>query len=322
MQTWRRIGVAVGLGALIGTGAWAVAQEAGPTLPPEYGAPPVVAATPDPATPPRGPAPKPGWAHFRWPWQKAPAGDDTQPPSEPREFSREHVVATPDGQHTQTWQGTSGPQGYEFQRSHVWTTPEGETIRSHEMGVTGTDPYNYQVQKEHVFRDGRTMEHTYTQTRDGTTIERERTFSGPNGQQRTQEQSRAWDGQSPFPEGQTPPPPSLDPPPAPPSSVAVSPPTAPPAEPDKPKRGWLGHLNPASKRSTPGLATAPATGRPSGFSLGSSTRSGWGAARSDLARRTAPAQSNAQRQWRQERVRTAERPTPPTPPRPHEPRRR
>lgn len=67
------------------------------------------------------------------------------------------------------------------------------TLPAQEAEVT--EPYQYQTQRTHTLGDGRTVEHSYSQTWDGQTLQRKQEFSGPNGQNFTREHSRAWEGE-------------------------------------------------------------------------------------------------------------------------------
>jgi len=165
-------------------------------------------------------------------------------------FSREHVVTTPHGQMTQSWEGSKTDEGYSLSRQQTWTTPDGTLLREHEASITGSDPLNFERQKTITLRDGRTIEHTYSQSWDGQTLQRERTFSGPNGQTRTSQQTLSWDGQGDPPEGGQP--------------TMSGTPAAPAAE-----------------------GSRPPESRPRGFTLGSSAKGNWGASGNGAARRQA-----------------------------------
>ncbi len=165
-------------------------------------------------------------------------------------FSREHTVTTPRGQMTHTWEGSKTDAGYSLSRQQTWTTPDGTLLRQHEASITGTDPLNFEREKTITLRDGRTIEHTYSQSWDGQTLQRERTFTGPNGQTRTNQQTLSRDGEGDPPDGNQP--------------TMSGTPASPPAE---------------------GLR--PPEMRPRGFTLGSSARGNWGSAGNGAARRQA-----------------------------------
>jgi len=110
--------------------------------------------------------------------------------------------------------------------------------------MTGTDPRNFERQKTITLRDGRTVEHTYSQSWDGTTLQRDRTFNGPNGQ--THEFHQTWTAGT---EGTAP------------ASPAVS-----------PAAGALD--SPVASRD----ASRPKMTRPTGFTMGAKARGSWGGA--------------------------------------------
>ncbi|MCR4412717.1 MAG: hypothetical protein NUV77_09865 [Thermoguttaceae bacterium] len=83
---------------------------------------------------------------------------------------------------TQTWEASNADGVYSFRREHRWTAPDGTPIRSQETTMTTTGPENFQRERIVTLRDGRTIEHSYTQTWDGQTLETQRSFAGPNGQ--------------------------------------------------------------------------------------------------------------------------------------------
>jgi len=118
------------------------------------------------------------------PADPAPQGPDMEPG---RTFEREHTVTTPNGQMTQRWEGSANEEGYQFRREQTWTNPDGTPLRQHERSLSGTDPLNFQREHSITLRDGRTIEHSTTQTWDGQVLQRERTFTGPNGQTQTKQ---------------------------------------------------------------------------------------------------------------------------------------
>lgn len=111
------------------------------------------------------------------------------------------------------------------------------TLPAQEAEVT--EPYQYQTQRTHTLGDGRTVEHSYSQTWDGQTLQRTREFSGPNGQTFTREQSLAWDGERL------------------------------PAEHPGKHLGWFK----SPRQPEQATAVSPMSRRPSGFTVGSSSRS-------------------------------------------------
>jgi hypothetical protein len=162
-----------------------------------------------------------------------------------------------------------------FSREHAVTTPHGQ--------ITGTDPLNFERQKTITLRDGRTVEHTYSQSWDGQTLERERTFAGPNGQTLSSQQSLSWDGQGDPPDGGQP-------------TMSRTPAT------------------------TGGEGSRPPVSRPKGFTLGSSARGNWGASGNGVVRRQAgepeSAPVKARRTRTEHRQLLASQPDPQ--PRPHQ----
>lgn len=97
-------------------------------------------------------------------------------------YSYQHSVTRPNGSHTQLREYSQTEEGYQLMRQQRFYKPDGTLLREQSMTVTGADPYNYQRQMTHTFRDGRTMEKTFTRSYDGTTGTMERSFVGPNGQ--------------------------------------------------------------------------------------------------------------------------------------------
>jgi hypothetical protein len=215
----------------------------------------------DPTLPPTDPGTTP-----------VPTDPGTTPTTPAPATSFEHTVTTPHGQHTQTWERTVTDDGYTYRRQQTWTNPDGTPVRSHETTFTGTDPYNFQREKTVTLRDGRTVEHGYSQSWDGTTLQRERTFSGPNGQ--THNFQQTWTAGS----GEVPP---TDPTVAPAAQPTSPEQPAPVAEtapestvPTAPKSGesLLQKLNPFGSKTTTTEGSKPAMSRPSGFTLGSTAR--------------------------------------------------
>jgi len=266
-------------------------QEPGPTEP--------QVTTPDSPPAPAGtmpsdqggtPATKTG-PRFPWPFrlglfsrsQKGQtAGNGVSTSEDGTTLSRQHVVTTPHGQMTQTWEGSKTDEGYSLSRQQTWTAPDGTLVREHEASISGTDPLNFEREKTITLRDGRTIEHTTSQSWDGQTLQRERTFSGPNGQTRSSQQTLSWDGQGDPPEGGQP-------------TMSRTPAT------------------------TGGEGSRPAASRPSGFTLGSSARGNWGASGNGVVRRQAgepeSAPVKARRTQTEHRQRLASRPD--REPRPH-----
>ncbi len=134
---------------------------------------------------------------------QAPEGKGPVTTDDGSTLQREHLVTTPNGQMTQSWVRSTSEQGFELRREQTWTNPDGTPLREHESTLTGTDPRNFQWDKSVTLRDGRTVEHSYSQTWDGTTLTSERTFTGPNGQTHTSE--REWTAPSePKPQAKRP----------------------------------------------------------------------------------------------------------------------
>jgi hypothetical protein len=145
-------------------------------------------------------------------------GEATLPAGHPVQ----HQVTRTRGGDTLTFERTlTGPQGQMHSlNSTITRTPEMNSIH-HERDIT--------------LRDGRTVHHDMTRTRDGDTVTLERNFTGPNGQTRTFEHT-------------------------------ITRPDNPAADrPAKPE-GLLGRLNPFRRAGNPHSAAA----RSGGFTLGSS----------------------------------------------------
>jgi len=173
------------------------------------------------------------------------------------QYQREHEVTNPRGEMIQSWERARNEEGYLYRRAQTFNAPDGTQLRQHERSLSGTDPYNYTRQHQNQLRDGRTITHEQTRTWDGTTGTMERTFAGPNGQQRHFE--RPWapdDPSSPPPGFVVPSPPPVGPPPV--------------AEPKKNKTwGWLEKLNPFRKGGPlrPSKPASPSPPRGSGFTI-------------------------------------------------------
>ncbi len=150
----------------------------------------------------------------------------------------QRTVTTPHGTMTQTWEASNAEGVYTFRREHRWTAPDGTPIRSQETTMTATGPGNVQRERIVTLRDGRTMDHSYTQTWDGQTLQTERSFLGPNGQ--------AWSRENTWTQG-------------PDGTLVPTSPSNPPA--------------PEGRGAVPGRAGAGVRAhRSSGFTLGSSAR--------------------------------------------------
>ncbi len=210
------------------------------------------------------PAPRPADEAPRW----------TPNPDESGTQHREHTVTLPQGQMTQSWDRSVTEDGYSTRREQTWSGPDGTPIREHESTITGTDPLNFEREKTITLKDGRTIEHSTSQSWDGTTLERERTFTGPNGQTRTSEQTWTRNPQTGDLERLPP----LSAPRAgvtdgPPPPSAATPPIS-TSHPDKSteRGGILGKWNPFGKQPAQSEESGPSPRRPSGFTLGSSGR--------------------------------------------------
>ena len=173
------------------------------------------------------------------------------------QYQREHEVTNPRGEMIQSWERAQNEEGYLYRRWQTSNAPDGTQLRQHERSLSETDPYNYTRQQQVQLRDGRTITHDQTRSWDGTTGTMERTFTGPNGQQRYFE--RPWtpdDPSSPPPGAVVPSPPPVGPPPV--------------AEPKQNKmRGWLEKLNPFRKGGPlrPSKPASPPPPRGSGFTI-------------------------------------------------------
>jgi len=185
-------------------------------------------------------------------------------PQDGSPYRREHEVTNPRGEMIQSWERAQNEGGYLYRRSQTFNAPDGTPLRQHERTLSGTDPYNYTRQHQVQLRDGRTITHDQTRSWDGTTGTMERTFAGPNGQQRNSQ--RPW-----APDDPSSPPPAVAIPSSPP---AGSPPVA---EPEKSKTwGWVEKLNPFRKGG-PFRPSKPAPASPRhgpGFTIGSGQHRG------------------------------------------------
>lgn len=139
-------------------------------------------------------------------------------------YLRQHSVTNPRGEMVQSWERSSGEDGYAWSRQQTFTAPDGTLLRQHEMTRSGSDPYNYSREKSMVFRDGRTLEMTQTRSWDGENGTMERTFLGPNGQDRSFQ--RAWSPEDAVAGGQ-------------------------PAMPQEPARVWDSHEQPKARIQAP-----------------------------------------------------------------------
>lgn len=168
---------------------------------------PVIAPTdtppaPDPA--PQNPDSTPDWYLRR----ANPSGNNVhisqqQTTPDGTTVNRDHTVINPQGTKTQTWQRTTTADGTQWQRQQTWTSPDGTVQRQHTWNGTATDPYNGTRQQTIMQSPDRTLTRSQTRTWDGTTGSVQRTFTGPNGQTRTQEHPWSPDGTTTDP-SQTP----------------------------------------------------------------------------------------------------------------------
>jgi hypothetical protein len=250
--------LAISAGAWLALGAAVLqAQDVGPVLPDS----PAPIDIQDPALPPTAP------------------GSTTSPTSNTYQRS----WTNPQGQHTQLYERSVTDNGYSIHREQTWTNPDGTPLRQHETTITRTDPYNFQREKMVTLRDGRTIEHGYTQSWDGTTRQRERTFSGPNGQTHNFQQS--WtvpsDGSQPTPPPATPTEPGVPEQPASQPVADLSEMAGATEGSLETNRTTLQKLNPFASKTTTTDGSKPSRSRmtrPSGFTLGASAR---GTARAD-----------------------------------------
>lgn len=260
----------------------------------------------DPTLPPAEPTP-PAQEPAPWTWQhqtQNQQGTVTNLHERTRSqngnaYTYQHTATRPNGSHTQLRDYTLTEEGYQLMRQQRFYKPDGTLLREHGMSVTGTDPYNYQRQMTHTFRDGRTMEKSFARSYDGTTGTMERSFIGPNGQVR--QFDRPWTPddlvntgtptvdsvESPtLPEGALP---AIDEPV--PAMPVVADSTAPtmtdtvpaalptvvdplaPTTTPQAEEGFFSRLNPFKKRETKRSAGSSATARRSGFTIGSFGRS-------------------------------------------------
>ena len=294
---------AIGLGLLLG--GTAAAQDAGTTPLPQtdsnamapaaaspLGALPLelqpadLAPLPSPAGDLQTPVAAPAWT-----WQRQtqnPQGSVTNlhervENQDGGSFRYQHAVSRPNGSHTQLREYQRTEDGYSLLQQQSFYRPDGTLLREHAMSVTGTDPYNYQRQMTHTFRDGRTMEKTFTRSYDGEAGTIAQTFVGPNGQVRHLE--RPWAPDDPATAGQG----LLAPDPLPTPERAGLPTreqlaTSPAARADE--GGFWSRLNPFKKRHAKQTANSPAPKR-SGFTVGSFGRSQDSTIPPGLARKTA-----------------------------------
>jgi hypothetical protein len=195
-------------------------------------------------------------------------------------YNYQHSVTRPNGSHTQLREYSQTADGYLLSRQHRFYRPDGTLLREQGMSVTGTDPYNYQRQMSHVFRDGRTLEKTFTRSYDGTTGTMSHSFLGPNGQVR--EFERPWTPDDLV--AVEPPtldsalPPLVDPtlpvtgPTAGPLATTVPviiDPLAPDTAPSSSKSGFMGWLNPFKNRDSKKQGSSSAMSKRGGFTVGS-----------------------------------------------------
>lgn len=203
------------------------------------------------------------------PSEDVPAPRVFPPPGAATPWSGQWSITNPHGTMTHSWEQSRSEDGYSFHREHIWTAPDGTLLRGQQFDVTGTDPNNYQRERTITLRDGRTIQHSYTRSWDGQTLETEQSFSGPNGQSWTRQHTWAPDSDA------APQPPSL-------TGSAASVPQGPSAGPvqkppiESPPPDTLPGKRLGLLKNSGGTerATLPAT-RPSGFTLGASGWRGW-----------------------------------------------
>jgi hypothetical protein len=273
------------------------AQDTGTTLPTlptaDTGTVPIDPTLPhaDPVplpTEPTPPAPAPAPAPAPWTWQhqtQNQQGTVTNLHERTRSqdgnaYNYQHSVTRPNGSHIQLREYSQTEEGYQLMRQQRFYKPDGSLLREHGMSVTGTDPYNYQRQMTHTFRDGRTMDKTFARSYDGTTGTMERSFIGPNGQLRQSE--RPWtpddlaDTYTPIVDSiELPTPQDVGLPTAE-QLGTVSPTVVDPLAPTtttKAEEGFFSRLNPFKKRESKSMAGSSATAKRSGFTIGSFGRS-------------------------------------------------
>jgi hypothetical protein len=273
--------------AVIGlmAGGTVTAQDTGTTLPTlptaDTGTAPIAPTLPpaEPTPPVQGPAP--------WTWQHQTQNQqgtvtnlhERTQDQDGNAYNYQHSVTRPNGSHTQLRDYSQTDEGYHLMRQQRFYKPDGTLLREHGMAVTGTDPYNYQRQMTHTFRDGRTMDKTFTRSYDGTTGTMERSFVGPNGQVRQFE--RPWAPDDLVDTG-TPIVASVDSPtpqeaglPTTEQLGTISPTIVDPLAPttSKAKEGFFSRLNPFKNRESKRSAGSSSTARRSGFTIGSFGRS-------------------------------------------------
>lgn len=205
-------------------------------------------------------------------------------------YQYQHSVSRPSGSHTQVREYQQTEDGYSLLHEQRFYRPDGTVLREHAMSVTGTDPYNNQRQMTHTFRDGRTMERTFTRSYDGETGSMEKMFVGPNGQVRQSE--HPWTPDERVTTGPT----EVSPSPLPtPGQVglptreqlgAASLPSPIPPAAGKEEGGFWSRLNPLKWGHAKQAASSSAPKR-SGFTVGSFGRSQGAAMPPGLARKAA-----------------------------------
>lgn len=190
-------------------------------------------------------------------------------PGEGSPLAGQWSITNPHGTMTHAWERERWEDGYSAHREHTWIAPDGTPLQSQQFDNTLTDPNSYQRQRTITLRDGRTIQHRFTQVGEGETFQTEHSFSGPNGQTWTRQHT--WSLGS----DDSPAPPNV---PAPDAPMAFNPlggivqGSANPGRPaDSLPAKRLGQ-----SRSQRGLDnSAPPVPRPSGFTLGASGWRGW-----------------------------------------------
>lgn len=218
-------------------------------------------------------------------------------PTSPTNSTYQRSWTNPNGQRTQLYERSVTDNGYSIHREQTWANPDGTPLRQHETTITGTDPYNFQRERMITLRDGRTIEHDYTQTWDGMTLQRERTFSGPNGQTHNFQFQQQWAAPSDGSQPTTPPTVPTVP------EQPVSPPVA-----STPETFGAPEAS-AETRTTDGVKpTRSKMHRPSGFTLGASARGAAEAnARGLTSRQPGQAETGARHQQIQRQLQQVER---------------
>ncbi len=264
----RRTGIC-GLGAmgvLLVILSGAGAQEF-PVLPPA--SEPVGPSLPDGqagvANPPIQQPPDDAGTQAQWPAGPMPSSPSRSlsPSEDGSGYQYEWTHVNPRGGMIKSFQTTTTEEGSSYQRQQLWTAPDGTVIRQHTWNGSQVDPYNYQREKTMTLPGGRTMTHTQSRTWDSQTGTgtMERTFQGPNGQER--QWSRSWapdDGATAA---------------APAESIASDPAPGIGASAEsvgQPEQGFFGRLKAWGKRTFGSANSGSKSRARSGFTLGAAGR--------------------------------------------------